>query len=214
MQCLKRLKIKIGISLRIVEERNYKEKRDALSHDWIKFLEPLDMMPILIPNNLKNVNLFLEEMGIDHIILSGGDNIGDDPLRDKTEKEIIKFGIKNKIPIFGVCRGMQVINKFFGGDTKINSNSDHVGKNHPVILEDNFSEFLHSKSVVVNSFHNNIITNTNIGAELIPFAYSKDDTIEGFCHKTLPIMGVMWHPERDTNMNNQMILKNFFTEKN
>ena len=27
-------KIKIGISLRVVDTQNYKETRDALSHDW------------------------------------------------------------------------------------------------------------------------------------------------------------------------------------
>ena len=95
----------------------------------------------------------------------------------------------------------------------MNSNTNHVGKDHPVMLTENFSEFLHSKSIDVNSFHNNIITDINIGTDLIPFAYSEDDTIEGFFHKTLPLMGVMWHPERDPNVNNQKILKKFFTEK-
>ena len=38
---------------------------------------------------------------------------GDDDERDNTEKQIIEFGISKKIPIFGVCRGMQVLNKFF-----------------------------------------------------------------------------------------------------
>ena len=158
------MKTKIGISLRIVEAPNYKEKRDALSHDWVNFLEPLDMIPILIPNNLKNLAAFLEEIKVDYFIISGGDNIGDDPLRDKTEKEIIEFSIKNKIPIFGVCRGMQLLNQIFGGDVTLNSNTNHVGKDHSIILTDSFSKIFDSESIHVNSFHNNIITKENISS--------------------------------------------------
>ena len=35
-------KIRLGISLRIVEEINYEEKRDALSHDWLTLIENLE----------------------------------------------------------------------------------------------------------------------------------------------------------------------------
>ena len=104
---------KIGITTRIVNAQEYEEKRDALSQDWVEFLEIENIIPILIPNNLSNIPLFLKEINLDGIILSGGDNIGDDDERDNTEKQIIEFGISKKIPIFGVCRGMQVLNKFF-----------------------------------------------------------------------------------------------------
>ena len=36
---MKKTKPTIGISLRVVTASNYDEKRDALSHDWIKFFE-------------------------------------------------------------------------------------------------------------------------------------------------------------------------------
>lgn len=206
-------KIKIGISMRIVNASNYNEKRDALSHEWFSFLEKINLFPICIPNNLLNVSSYVKELSLDGMILSGGDNIGEDLKRDIAENELLNYSIQNNIPIFGVCRGMQVINKFFGGDTSINSNADHVCKNHTVLLNNNFSEFLHSKSISVNSFHNNIIKDVNVGKELIPFAFSEDNTIEGIYHKNYPILGVMWHPERDPNINNQKILKSFFTEK-
>ena len=204
---------KIGISLRIVEASNYKEKRDALSHDWIKFLEPLDIIPILIPNNLKNVNLFLEEMKLEGVILSGGDNIGDDTLRDKTEEKIIQFSIKNKIPIFGVCRGMQVINQFFNGKIEKSTESNHVGKRHSIKISNKDFEFLKT-SHDVNSFHNNIILQEGLGRNLEPFAIVDDGTIEGIFHKEYPIIGVMWHPERDQNSSNKEMLRKAFYEKN
>lgn len=192
---------KIGITTRIVNAQEYEEKRDALSQDWVEFLEMENIIPILIPNNLSNIPLFLKEINLDGIILSGGDNIGDDNERDNTEKQIIEFGISKKIPIFGVCRGMQVLNKFFKGKIVSSKNNDHVKKDHEIIISDKkISDFLNQDQIIVNSFHKNIIKFEDVGESLNPFAIHKnDDTVEGFTHKELPITGVMWHPERDQN---------------
>jgi len=202
---------KIGITLRIVEAQNYDEIRDAISHDWVTFLEQIDFMPILIPNNLGDVNSFLKDVKFDGFILSGGDNKGDNPLRDNTEDKIIKFGIQNKIPIFGVCRGMQVLNEHFEGNTEKNQNDSHVGNMHLLELNEDYTKILGAPSITVNSFHHNIIKEKNLSKEFGSFAVTKDDnTIEGFHHKSLPIVGVMWHPEREIKEHDKVLLKNFF----
>ena len=41
---------KIGITLRVEHVGKYNEKRDAISHDWVKFLEISNVFPIFIPN--------------------------------------------------------------------------------------------------------------------------------------------------------------------
>jgi putative glutamine amidotransferase len=203
---------RIGITLRVVNAGNYSEKRDALSHDWIPVLEDMDMLPIFIPNTLSDVKSFVDDMKINGIILSGGDNIGDDPERDKTERDLIEYGIKKKIPIFGVCRGMQVINKYFEGNIIANKDGKHVGNHHKVkITIKPVSDFLKKNVLDVNSYHNNTITDESLGKGLKPFAKSDDDTVEGFIHEKLPITGVMWHPEREPNADNKSILKNAFT---
>jgi len=207
--------LKVGISSRVTKALNYDEKRDALSHNWISFSEKIDFVPIFIPNTLTNVRNFLLATKVDGLILSGGDNIGENPERDRTEKEIIDFGIESNLPIFGVCRGMQILNKYFGGTLTVNNNSNHVGKPHEIQLTNQiFSDVLETNSLTVNSFHNNTITNKNLGADIEPFATTKKDgTIEGFIHIKYPIMGVMWHPERDQNKENQLILKKILLDK-
>jgi len=200
--------------MRIIETENYKETRDALSQEWPKILESLGFVPIFIPNNLSDVRSFLTGMNVDGLILSGGDNIGETPERDKTENEIIQFSLDSKLPIFGVCRGMQILNQFFGGSIKTGKNPQHVGKHHTVDLTDNkVSTWLNSKTIDVNSYHNNTILKEQMGGKLAPFAICKtDDTVEGFQHQNLPIMGVMWHPERGPNDSNKTILKRFFED--
>jgi N5-(cytidine 5'-diphosphoramidyl)-L-glutamine hydrolase len=192
---------KIGISLRVENIKKYEENRDSISHDWIELLTKLNFIPILIPNKLHNVEVFLKEMKLDGLILSGGDNIGDYPERDITEKKIIDFAILYKIPMLGVCRGMQVLNQFFEGTTILNENNNHVAQNHSIeIINSKFPHFQNFQKFEVNSFHNNLIKNEILGDKLIPFAISKiDKTIEGFYHENLPFVGVMWHPERDNS---------------
>ena len=80
---------RIGISSRIMDIEKFDERRDAISHDWIDFLQKLEILPIIIPNKLKDVDEYISTLNLDGIILSGGDNIGEFPERDKTEIRII-----------------------------------------------------------------------------------------------------------------------------
>ena len=206
------MKPKIGISLRITNAQNYVEKRDSISHDWPVFLEQLGFSPLLIPNTISDIPTFLDEMKISGLILSGGDNIGDDNVRDKTENIILDYAISHNVPLIGICRGMQVINTFFGGKIQSTNNSDHVKNDHLVKIT-NHSLFK-NEQIQVNSFHHNIITLSNLGKNLSTFAISKNDnTIEGLIHNELPIFGVMWHPERKPNDNSNILLKKIFSNK-
>ena len=210
---MKNKKTTIGISLRVVENTDYNEKRDALSQDWSKFFEKLEINPLLIPNTIKNISSFLEDMDVHGLILSGGDNIGDSPDRDETEQKIIDYSFAKKIPLIGICRGMQVLNTFFGGAIETLENSKHVGNPHSVSLNKNFASFLQTENLQVNSFHNNIIKLENLGKNLKPFAVANDYTIEGFYHTNLPIFGIMWHPERTSSDGNELIIRKIFYEK-
>ncbi len=202
---------KIGISLRIVKDANYGEKRDAISHDWPQFFEKLGIIPIFIPNALSDVTSFLEQMELDGMILSGGDDIGCDIKRDNTEENILKYGIKNHLPILGICRGMQLINNYFGGEIIKTYDKKHVNVDHSINIVDDFFSKKIGKKISVNSYHNNIISAKNIGKNLKPFAISEmDNTIEGLIHTEFAIIGVMWHPERNPNRINQLLIQTIF----
>ncbi len=201
----------IGISLRVTNADKYAEKRDSLSHDWPLLFEQLGFFPLFIPNTLSDISAFLDEMKVSGLILSGGDNVGDEPLRDKTEKIIIDYAMSHSIPLIGICRGMQVINSFFGGKVRILDNSTHVNKSHLLNFKNHI--LLKTDSIEVNSFHHNVIDPTNLGKNLSPFAISKiDNTIEGFFHNELQIFGVMWHPERNPNNNSNELFKKIFSK--
>ena len=208
-------KQRIGISLRIVEAPNYEEERDALSHDWTSLLEELGFVSVHIPNTLKNLGDFLDEMSLDGIVLSGGDNIGENKNRDETEKKLLVYALEKKIPVIGVCRGMQLINNYFGGKISTDGSTIHLAKKHDIqITNENFSYLFKSSSFHVNTYHKNLIQTEGMGSGLKPFAvFSKDGSIEGFFHEKLPIIGVMWHPERDPDLNSKVIISTIFKNK-
>jgi len=205
--------LKIAISLRITESTNYKEKRDAISHDWPLLLKKIGFIPIFVPNVLSDVSSYLKEFDISGIILSGGDNFGDTPQRDDAEINMIDYGIQNDLPVLGICRGMQILNRHFGGLELKLDDSFHIKNQHDLaITDENFKNIL-GDSIQVNSYHENVITLENLGKDLQQFAITKrDDTVEGFAHKKYKIIGIMWHPERKSNFSSENLIQSFFND--
>lgn len=202
----------IGMSMRITENSSYVEYRDSISHDWVNYLNKYDISPLLIPNNLANINQFLNSVDISGIIITGGDSIIHAPTnpnesiyhqRDVTERDILTIGIKKKLPILGTCRGFQMINKYFGGNITKNISTTYkhtVAHEHQIDLLENpiTSGFPDHKSSV-NSYHDDGVSILDLSDELNPFATWNNQIIEGLYHPKLPIVGIQWHPERSPN---------------
>lgn len=189
----------IGITSRLIIEDKHSEIRDGLDIKWVELLHCIGFIPILIPTGIDYEN-YIKSLNIDGVIFSGGDDLFTisrnnlSELRDKKEKIILNFAIKESIPVFGVCRGMQFIAHYFGSTLKKISN--HVAINHNIETLHPFwgSEYLKSASTV-NSYHNYGIE--LLSDELLSVAIADDGSVEAFIHKTLKIFGQMWHPERE-----------------
>jgi len=165
------------------------ELTDSINIQLIRFVENLGYMPILISNSKKNLHIYLKDLMPNGIILSGGGNAFKMDERTKIETELIKYSIKKKIPLLGICRGAQQINRFFNGAQKKIAN--HVRKNHKIRFVNNFYN-----QIYVNSFHNYGFDKNSLSKNLKILGLSDDEIVEYFVHKKYKIFGIMWHPER------------------
>ena len=204
----------VGITARCIQsEGSANEERDCLSHDWWELLSRLGVTPVLIPNRLPSPANFLNSIGITHVLLSSGNNLqplpgetvnfGDFyPQRDRIEMQLLSIAEKKGIPIFGVCRGMQMINRYFGGrmsrnlSERLGKPKPHVTNSHPVKILTPEMKQLIGPTLDVNSYHDQGITREQVASPLEVFALSDDDIVEGAYHPNLPILGIMCHPER------------------
>ncbi|MCA9408037.1 MAG: gamma-glutamyl-gamma-aminobutyrate hydrolase family protein [Candidatus Omnitrophica bacterium] len=190
---------RIGITMRVDQAQGYSERRDALAQDWqvfMKFALPeVHWMPI--PNIGEQIVDFIKEWNLEGIIFSGGNDIGSNEQRDMTEREILSFALSNKFSIFGVCRGLQLLQTYFGGRIETCSSEIHVARKHKVdLINNDFYDSQWPREIIVNSYHNFGIKEEALNNKLISFARTNDGWVEGVVVKDYPIVAVMWHPER------------------
>ena len=160
---------------------------------------------------------------IDKLILAGGQNVspklygetvqvkeaGLSDERDQFELALIEEEIKQKKPIFAVCRGLQLVNVALGGslyqdishlsDKKITHMQVPVARQIPTHLiqtkEHSILRKIYGKETRVNSFHFQAIK--KIAAQLRVTARSEDGIVEGVESKdpNFSFLGVQWHPD-------------------
>lgn len=192
---------KIALTQRLCKIESTNEQRDSLDTNWYNFIIQCGYIPVAVPNKLgekacfdsSRLGFWLNTIAPDGFILTGGEDIGVYKDRDLTEQYIHDYAKRKKLPLLGICRGMQFIATQNGvGLKKVES---HVNTHHLVTGN------IHKQ---VNSYHNYNIDNCPDDYEIIA---SANDSIEAICHKNLPWEGWMWHPERNKFLDNEDIVR-------
>jgi anthranilate synthase len=104
---------------------------------------------------------------------------------------------KNKrIPLFGVCLGLQSIVEAHGGELGILNYPQHGKVSRVSVVDADSVTFKNlPQSFEVGRYHSLYALPQSLPAELKITAMSEDGVIMGIEHKTLPIAGVQFHPE-------------------
>ena len=193
--------LKIIITQRSIEDIEYPETRDALSHDWLRYIFNIlpEALPFPIPSEIPDASVWAEKLGADAVILSNGENWGENAARDAMEADLYKWAVRHDVPVLGVCRGLQVINRINGGSGTSNihvaSGCNHVGLHKVEITSEMFAKIIGAVSFSVNSFHNEGVLAIDLAPKLKMFACA-GSCIEGIYDPTCRVMAIQWHPER------------------
>jgi putative glutamine amidotransferase len=207
--------------------------------DYVKGVISAGGVPMILPPVVepRMVEVLLD--GIDGLLLSGGSDLDPDyygeecapelgvtiPERDAFEMALVRLALGRGMPVFGICRGMQVLNVALGG-TLYQDLSSQLGKDilnhwqetpkwHPahdieVLHDSHLAEITGCQNAKVNSYHHQGIK--ELGDGLAVSARSSDGVIEAVEYRDLTdqwLIGVQWHAEimREVGMEHQNLFE-------
>jgi N5-(cytidine 5'-diphosphoramidyl)-L-glutamine hydrolase len=194
--------IKVGVTQRINKIDSYNESRDELDQRLIDWILVAGYIPVPIPNSMMNQNslkkskfnlqTWLDELNIGALVLSGGNDIGNELKRDITENFLLDWAEKNNTPVLGICRGMQMLGIWSG--IQLCDIQGHIRTRH---ILDSCDSKSNEWPESVNSYHKKVLKSCPPSFNIL--ATSEDGAIEAIAHKNLSWEGWMWHPEREEN---------------
>jgi gamma-glutamyl-gamma-aminobutyrate hydrolase PuuD len=212
------LKPVIGIS------DTYKEGVSTVPRTYVDAVLAAGGIPVIVP--LMTDDKSLEELlkTLDGIIFTGGGDF--DPAyynempipqngkvnapRDEFDIKLLQLAVRQRVPVLGICRGLQLINVAFGGslyqDLPVQYHNQSVAHRqkqplsiatHSVVVEDGtvFASIMQEKIFEVNSAHHQAIKKLADG--FCVSGKSSDGVIEAIenVDKKYWVIGVQFHPE-------------------
>ena len=218
----------ILVTQRLSYVSEYCEERESIDSQWYTLLQDAGNVRLLPISYKQDPAEIFELLEISGVILSGGNDVYCKPeppsdiasllssKRDLFERGVCCEARKRKVPILGVCRGMQLLASEY--DATLVSVSNHVGHPHPIVQHSSgktepstfvkkitsilFEDDGSTRGELVNSYHNfapSLVS--TIGTHMQVIAVATDvDIVEVFAQTTDQVVGIMWHPERSTGM--------------
>ena len=198
---------------------------DSLGTTYIQSVIKAGGLPFLIPLDFPLDELDVIRETCSGLLLSGGGDIetkryggkehssvsGVWPIRDEIESRLFQLALETDWPVFGICRGLQIMNVASGGklysdipdqvpavrfvhQQPVGTPRDHVV--HEVSIKPGtlLHDIIGKDRLPVNSFHHQAVSVPGDGLEIS--AVSEDGIIEGMENPAHPfVLGVQWHPE-------------------
>lgn len=209
----------IGIAANLLADKCERVKnpvKHAVEQDYIRAVEQAGGIPVVIPVQADRQAVLDIARHLEGILLIGGSDINPVlyrhrgphaagqvyPLVDQFYLDLIQAADALKLPVFGICKGLQALNVAFGG-TLHQDLPAHVQDrpmmqpSHRVRLKEGslVGNAVDASVLEVNSFHHQAVKDLAPGFEAV--AFGEDGVIEALERQDQdPVMvGVQWHPE-------------------
>jgi gamma-glutamyl-gamma-aminobutyrate hydrolase PuuD len=131
------------------------------------------------------------------------------PLKDEIEIRLLRYALRQRLPIMGICRGSQILNVACGGtlygdvQKEKKSRLQHINYKHydtyrhPVTIVSGspLHRWYGRRNLRVNSYHHQGVR--ELAARFRPMALAPDELVEGYYDPRADfVVGLQFHPER------------------
>jgi anthranilate synthase component II len=176
---------------------------DSFTYNLVHYLGELGAESRVVRNDRIEVDDILKDMP-EAIVISPGPGT---PEKAGICLELIEKAA-GKIPLFGVCLGMQAMGQAFGGKIVAANKLMHgkvsdIRNNGQSVFADLPEEFSATR------YHSLVVDRDTLPDVLMVTAEGDDGTIMGLAHNSLPVHGVQFHPESIASEQGHAILQNF-----
>jgi anthranilate synthase component 2 len=175
---------------------------DSFTYNLVQILSTLDEDVRVVRN---------DALSVDDVLAAKPDRLVVSPGPGRPEDAGIScelFRRNQTIPLLGVCLGHQALGAVFGGTIS----------RAPVLMHGKTSEIAHDgrglfegleNPFTATRYHSLVVEKNSVPAVLRITATSSDGLVMGLAHRTLPLVGVQFHPESILTPQGERLLKNF-----
>jgi anthranilate synthase/aminodeoxychorismate synthase-like glutamine amidotransferase len=177
---------------------------DSFTYNVVHLLAAQGLEPEVVLNDderLRDANVLDD---YDALVVGPGPG---NPSQTPAVVDLIRSAAQKKMPVFGVCLGLQAIGEAFGGKV-VHAPQPMHGKTSKMIhgaqplFEGVQSPF------VATRYHSLCLDEGTLPDELVVTARSSDGVVQAVSHRTLPIHGVQFHPESVLSEDGDRIVRN------
>lgn len=190
---------------------------------YIRALEQIGLAPVLITPAHSPAAIASLLDACCGLVLSGGEDVDPSrygakpspalgatlPARDDMEFSALDCALRLDMPVFGICRGCQVMNVHFGGSLYQDIDTERPGhllheqlapwgqRTHDasVLTDSLLHRIVGADLLRINSFHHQAVKELGHGLRVV--ARAEDGLVEAIEHESRSwVLGVQWHPER------------------
>lgn len=176
----------------------------TLGGEYADAVQAAGGIPLLVPDIVaSDVPAVLQR--VEGLLLSGGQDVAAGP-RDATEHALLVEAERVGMPVFGICRGLQLLNVHRGGTLvdDLPGTADHPAvasgeerlSRHRIVDAAGWVADSLPDDGIVNSIHHQAID--RLGGGLSVAARAEDGTVEAVAgtEPTRFLRAVQWHPEK------------------
>lgn len=177
---------------------------DSFSYNVVHLLASAGAAPeVLLNDDLRLVPASLESF--DALVVGPGPGR---PEHAPQMMTVLRAAIDRKMPVLGVCLGLQAIGEALGA-VVIHAPRQMHGKTSRIAHEGNGLFTGLPMPITATRYHSLCLDPATIPTDLQVNARSDDGVIQGIAHRHRPVHGVQFHPESVLSDHGKQIVENF-----